>query len=98
MAHFAGSSLIPPTLFDKFENNCVTDSTKDEDSCNQVVGHIMDLTKDIYIYGTEFPVCPDSPLEYLKNLSGLRFSKNKIKNEMLTLIVNQVKQKVEPVP
>lgn len=30
MAHFAGSSLIPPSLFNKFSSSCVIDETKDE--------------------------------------------------------------------
>jgi len=47
MAHFAGSSLIPPTLFQKFESSCVFEDSKNEESCDQVVNHIMDLTKDI---------------------------------------------------
>lgn len=47
MAHFAGSSLIPPSLFQKFESSCMDVDSQNDDSCDQVVDHIMELTKNI---------------------------------------------------
>jgi len=84
MAHFAGSSLIPISLFEQFVKKCKSDNT----DCDAIISHITSLTKDIYIYGTEFPVCPSSPISLRKSLSGLNGNLSKPMNELFLMFSN----------
>lgn len=59
------------------------------------------MTKDIYIYGTEFPVCPIKTLKLHMSLSSLNTDLNDIQNsnELLLMMANSAtSKKVSPLP
>lgn len=64
MATFAGHSLIPQEWFKEFENTCLgsDESSAAIEKCNQVYEKINEATENLYVYGVDYAICPEDPL------------------------------------
>lgn len=83
MATFAGHSLIPRAWFTDFENFCLGDDDSNEaiDKCNDVFSKIEKATTNLDVYGVDFAVCPEDPLNTSNSNDKLKQRNNNYKNK-----------------